>query len=759
MKISNPLQMNDWGIKKFLGVILAIHLVLWGITGLDALGVGFEALGVRLPFLAAFIGFVYLTFIPGLLILRVLRLHKLGSIRTLLLSVGLSIAFTMFIGLLINAIYPLVGILGPLSTIPLLITFSAITLILSVLSYIRDKDFFEPSYIEVRELLSSPALFLLLLPLLSILGAFMVRFYHTNTLLLVMMVVVAIVVALVASNRFIGKQYYPLAIFMIALALLYYRQLSFSHLFGTDIQVEYYVYNFTAVNAYWTATPMASNYGSMLSITILPTVYSYLLSMDGIGVFKSIYPFLVSLVPLGLYEVYQRQTSEKVAFLSSFFFMSFIFFLGGLTYVLRMQVAELFFILLIMLISSKEIALVNRVTLFIVFSFSLVVSHYGLAYYYIFYILVALLFAIFMKRLMNAGTKKELLTTTGVVLCLVATLSWYMYIANAVNLRGAVGMGQFIWSQLSDVLVLSARDPQLLQGLGLRAVGQVEHSVLREVAGWFNRIVTILIIIGVFRFLVKRREMRFAPEYIGLALAGLLTLVAALVIPGFSYAALNTARIYHIALFLLSPFCILGGEAVFAGIKRLLKRVNEKVAGDATWENRAHLYVTLLVLIPYFLLNIGFAFEVAGDHPTTDVLGMERVKAGANEETKAGLYNSYRPEQDVISIRWLSENRDETTPVYCDKSAIYFLLPGCSTIEPKYQETLYRVTEINEEAYIYLRYFNVTENLLVGMKPVRGLGYGKWMIIYDINKISPLLEKSSLVYSNGGSEIYYTGPE
>ena len=36
MQINNPLQMNDWEIKKFLKVILAIQLAVWGAIGLEA---------------------------------------------------------------------------------------------------------------------------------------------------------------------------------------------------------------------------------------------------------------------------------------------------------------------------------------------------------------------------------------------------------------------------------------------------------------------------------------------------------------------------------------------------------------------------------------------------------------------------------------------------------------------------------------------------------------------------------------------------
>ena len=65
--------MNDWEIKKFLSVILSIQLALWGVIGLDAMG-------IQIPIIRQLIGFIYLTFVPGILILRILKLHNLGNI-------------------------------------------------------------------------------------------------------------------------------------------------------------------------------------------------------------------------------------------------------------------------------------------------------------------------------------------------------------------------------------------------------------------------------------------------------------------------------------------------------------------------------------------------------------------------------------------------------------------------------------------------------------------------------------------------------
>ena len=53
----------------------------------------------EIPVLGQIVGFIVLTFIPGFLILRIIKPHKLGVTESLLYSVGLSIAFVMFLGL------------------------------------------------------------------------------------------------------------------------------------------------------------------------------------------------------------------------------------------------------------------------------------------------------------------------------------------------------------------------------------------------------------------------------------------------------------------------------------------------------------------------------------------------------------------------------------------------------------------------------------------------------------------------------------
>ena len=91
MLLNNPLQMNDWKFSQFIKLTLAIQFLL-------LIFVGLNLKGINIPVIAQLIGFIYLTFIPGYLILRVLKIHEIGNVKSLLYSVGLSIASVMFIG-------------------------------------------------------------------------------------------------------------------------------------------------------------------------------------------------------------------------------------------------------------------------------------------------------------------------------------------------------------------------------------------------------------------------------------------------------------------------------------------------------------------------------------------------------------------------------------------------------------------------------------------------------------------------------------
>ena len=102
MLLNNPLQMNDWKFSWFIKLIIIIQILVLIVMGL-------ELKDVTIPIITPLIVFFYLTFIPGYLILRILKIHELGSITSLLYAVGLSILSVMVLGFLANTLLPLLG--------------------------------------------------------------------------------------------------------------------------------------------------------------------------------------------------------------------------------------------------------------------------------------------------------------------------------------------------------------------------------------------------------------------------------------------------------------------------------------------------------------------------------------------------------------------------------------------------------------------------------------------------------------------------
>ena len=744
MQINNPLQINDWEIKKFLKVILAVQLAMWGVIGLDAIG-------LQIPILRQLIGFIYLTFVPGIIILRILKLHKLGNIETLLYTVGLSIATLMFTGLFMNTVYPFFGISGPISLVPLIITISAVVLILCVLCYVRDKDFSDPSFIEVGNELSPPALFLLLIPFLAIFGTYLVNFYHSNILLMFLIVIIALIAVLIGFDNFIPKNLYPLAVFVIAISLLFHRSLISMYIIGWDIHLEYYLSNLVMGNSYWDST-IHSTVNAMLSIVMLPPIYSIISDMSLTWVFKIIYPLLFSLVPLGLYRVFQKQTDDNIAFLSIFFFMSMFRFYYPMP---RQNIAEFYLILLILAMIDKDINKIKRAVLIIVFGVSLAISHYGTSYIFMFCLIATWLLLFFMgsptaQKLRNNfhakfGRKREKLvgnpiplkvdrtiSSTFVLLFIIFALTWYMYLSSSSAFNAIIHLGDHIASSISTDFL----NPETVQGLEMMTA-QPAPGLLHEVCRIINYLNQIFIIIGCITLLLIYRELKFEPEYAAFSMVNLAILFAAVSVPFFA-SALNMERVYHITLIFLAPFCVIGGITVFRVLSRVLK---------VSWTDkyvRNSLKVLSVYFVIFLLYSTGFVWEVAEGYSGSISIGQEGIKKYGDTKEKAGFYCIYILEQDVFSARWLSKNTNKQNLwIYCDSDAKNHVL--CSYgLMGRHGNILSPDTTILYDAYIYLRRLNVVDGIMSGP-------------LYNTTEIFLILEKNGKIYLNGGSEIYYGG--
>jgi uncharacterized membrane protein len=716
--------MNDWEIKKFYKVIVSIQLALWGVVGLDVAG-------LPIPIVRQLIVFIYLTFIPGILVLRILRLHKLGDIETLLYTIGLSIATLMFTGFLMNMVHPFFGISRPISTISLIITISIVVLGLCYISYKIDKEFSDPSFIEVKDILSPPALFLCLVPFLSIFGTYLVNFHNDNTILIFLIIMLSIIALLISFDKFIPKNLYPFAVFIIAISLLYHNSLISMYLCGWDIQLEYYLSSLVTTTAQWDSTiPTTTN--AMLSIVMLAPIFSNVCSMSLTWVFKIIYPLVFALVPLGLYRVFQKQTNDKIAFLSCFFFMSRFEFYTEMLALARQQMAELFLVLLILLMIDKNMDRVKRAGLITIFAFSLTVSHYGLSYIFMFSLIVVYGLFFLNARRKNQNKVAEIVTTRRfVALYITFTIAWYMYVSSSSAFETIVHIGDHIASSIfTDFL-----NPEAAEGIKLIMTETV--SPLHGVTKYLHLISQFFIVIGILTLLLKHKEMKFEKEYAAFSYVAFMICFAGVVVPFFA-SSLNTSILYHITLIFLAPFCVIGGMAFFRRVNHVVKK---------SWTDRivrSSLRILSVFFAVFLLFNSGWVYEIAKDDPGSISLSQESVKVCGDDARKNAFYAAYYLDEDIAGVEWISKNRDDESKIYADYTRRLLVFTSYGMMPDEY--TLTNTTKIRDESYIYLGYPNVRYGLMYG--PDKGE-------YWNITDISPLLDERSKIYDNGDAQVHY----
>lgn len=703
------LRARNWKSRNFFVYVLIIQIITYIV------------LTINVPIARQVISFFYLTFVPGMVILKLLKLQNLDWTETTLFSVGLSLAFLMITGLLINELSPLIGLSAPLSEGSLIVVISVIVILLSFFGFLTGKDHRFP---VTRSLEINPlALLFVGLPLLSVLGATAVNAFGNNLILLLMIIAVSVTVVLGAlSEKLFSPKLYSLALLMIAVALLFHTSLISNHINGYDIHTEYYVFKLTRDKTCWNSTfsvpryPEYARYNAMLSITVLPTIYSVIMNMNETWTLKIVYPLIFSFVSLGLYKLFQMRVQRKVAFLSTFFFMSLNVFFTEMLGLGRQMIAEVFFILLFFVLFSKKMSYMSKMVCFMIFSFALTVSHYAVSYIFFFLIFFTWLSSVFLKK----WTGKIKAST--VVLFFVMTFSWYIYISASKPFDAIVSISDNILRTLTiDFFNPASRGQLVLRGIGLETPQSLGHLISRI----FAYATQFFIVIGFFTLLIKRKKIS-DHGYLVMSSLNMALLIMSIVLPYFAMS-LQITRLYHIVLVFLAPLCLLGGE-IF--LKFILKLKTEFSVSA----------LILLILIPFFLFQINFIFEVTGDDSWSIPLSKYRM------DGLTLYYAGFLDERDIFSAQWLSKNMDiEHGTIYADLSTR--ALTSYGMVPRSRIEELSNTTKVIEDGAVYLGRANIID----------GVVFGRRGTSWNTTEFSSMLGNMSKIYSNGAGEINKNG--
>jgi len=670
---------------------------------------------LNIPFLRQILGFLCFTIIPGLLILHILKLNKIEFLKKFVLSVGLSIAFLMFAGLLVNSFYPFIS--KPLSLFPLLISFNILLGILAFIAYKRNKDDFDIKDVfnfkfDLKDKLISPLLFPILFPFMAVFGTYLMNTQGNNIILLVMLFLIpAYVVAVVYLRNKIPEATYPVAIWMIGMALLLMVGLRSNNLSSGTCTIEYYLFQVTLNNFYWDSSliiAVASDYNACLSITILPTIYKIFLEIQGEYIFKLIFNLLGSIIPLVLYAIFQKYMHNHHAFISVIFFVSqhtFISMLGWVGF--RQLIALLLFSLTILVFFEDKIDRLNKKILFIVFMVSVIVSHYSTAY--LFFILIFLYWFASNSReikLKSTETKSKNITTVIIVLFFVSIFFWYGQTTGTPFNKAIL----FVENNLMNLVHLSME--------GLKHEEMIfptgETQVVTKITFLIYYISFAFIIIGVFSLIKNQRG--FEKGYLLMAFLSCGILVLLTCVSSF-ISGYGTSRVYLQLLVFLAPSFVIGGEA----ISKFISRFNPKL--------NLSLVIIMIVLIAHFFSATYMIYQICGVHHS-EFLNSDGIR-----------YDFYYVHDvDIAGAKWIYAYAN------LKRQYIWGDIPGrriCFQFNP--QPILYHIDSRLKGGYIYLRTVNTIDKNIY-------LSYG---VKEDISSCAYLpFETMGKLYSNGGSDVY-----
>ena len=704
------------------------------------------AILLDIPILREIILFIFLSFVPGFAILRLFKLKEISFLDTILFSVGLSIAFVMFMGLLVNELYVILGLSQPLSVIPLTVAISAFTLAIFFIDYKRNLSGTFESGISLADKpkdIFPISLILVLLPILSVLGFL---YFNVFIILLSCAIIAALCVMSVVSKRLVPENLFPFLIFSISIALVCQVMLTSKYIVGYDAQLEYYVFRLTQINGHWGFLNAnvnfvgTLNYNSMLSITLLPAVYSVLMHAQGEIVFKILYPFIFSLVPLTLYRICEKQFGKLIGLLSALFFVftAVAFYNTEILGLNRQIVGELFLILSVFLLTSKTIPMTKRRLLLIIFGAALVVSHYSLAY--VFLAILTLVFIISKVKPRHDDT----LNTVTVLLIFLMTLLWY-------NLGSSSPL-----TSLTNIIIRTFEE--LTTGLMPTAGTASTMFFIPKVfttATWINLLLSgianLFLIIGALLIILRPKGTGISAQFRVMLTIAAVILVVSFIGPSIA-SILNFTRLYAIALLFLSPCFVFGGQTIlltirktWTKIKRPLKR---QIASKSKNIDRVLLLIAI-ILSAYFLSQVGFVNYVTNGPIHSYQIDFERIITSNEIQPKISvIYNVYIPEQDVFSASWLLNHKVETAEVFADAMSETHVLLSYGLVPNGLLPPITNTTIPPQGSFIYLGSLNIVDGVMA--TSLTGS--------FNSSEISFLLDQNNLVYSNGNSEIWYVTP-
>lgn len=336
--------------------------------------------------------------VPGVILLRALRIPGAAIAAFPVYVPCGSLAVLLGSGLAVNATGPAIGVAAPLRTWPMLAGLELTCLILLAAcagapdSVALPRDgLTRPGRAALSPVLA-PVL-ALLLPLVAAAGALRLNDHRGNGVALVALA--ACVLAVIALFAYAPRLSSPLlatGLYAAALAMLWSFSLRGASVYGFDISAEYHILQQTVAAGVWHTAHPDNIFAAMLSTTVLPAELHAVTGVPALLVLKVIYPAVGALFPVAVYFVARRMLAARWAFAAGALIVTQSGFGQEMPAIARQEIALVFFVALVAAALERELPRRRQWPLVAVFALGMAGSHYTTTYIAITLLGVTLLF-------------------------------------------------------------------------------------------------------------------------------------------------------------------------------------------------------------------------------------------------------------------------------------------------------------------------------------------------------------------------------
>ncbi|AKB19815.1 MULTISPECIES: DUF2206 domain-containing protein [unclassified Methanosarcina] len=707
-------------------IALSIQFAALGLICADIMGISIPI--INIPILRHIVVFIYLAFIPGLLILSILKIN-LKFIDLIIFSFGLSLSFVTISALFENIIAIILNIENPISEIYLTVYYNITTFVLILLSKWKGCTFIT---FDRLDNLNLKVIAILFIPIFSIFGSISLKYQGVSYLLLLVLITIS---GIPFMSLRLKDKYYPLIIWAVSFSLLIHTNLSYA---GKSFY-ETFLPEIVYTAGIWDPLFPYEPNNSLLTTSLMLPVFSKLMGIGIIWGVQIISWIVMAFIPVGMYQIHSKFHGCKVAFLSSFLyiFMPFYYTQEWVMYAQRTAFALLFITLFLLLVYS-DIELIKKKILLPFCLFPIVASHYGAAYFFLITLTIY-------EVLMKIFKIDQIIKLNTYILYTALLIFWYVGTSSASNV---IWIGRLILDVFSNLSkFLQPSDNYTLKLLFST------NSYSLDVAKYFNIVIIFLLFSGILLYTQKKILVN-RTEYGILSISSILILVTQ-ILPH----SMGNGRLLSMVLIFASPLCIYS----FLFFLKPLKLDHNKT-----------LTIFSIFLFVFFIFGSGISSNIINTVSGTTVdysinRQMDRLAIQESDGTgKWLLYWPYRLDSTIDATNWFVTH-NSGKHIYLDWCLYNHFITheGTSEIHRCYNvdygrkkifenmvmanrvlftEVLRGIKPINNGEYLFLIQHNTVENSIIIDEQT----------VLKTSDYKDHFEEMNNIYNNGGNILFHT---